>query len=215
MNETFIKQELHQKNKVVFDFVFQYYYSGLCAYAESIIMDENAVEDIVQELFVAIWIKSEQLKITGSLKNYLFSSIKNRCFDYLKHQKVKLKSVQYFKTSESLNENSPEKIRKFEKFGVPWNNVIVFVGHSEPEDPKLFDLIHQKGALCIQGTSRNLDRIYTKGEVSKIEDLKNEYHALFQKGVDIIETDIPVPLSRILPDLPKLKSAKTKYLKLN
>jgi RNA polymerase sigma-70 factor (ECF subfamily) len=80
----------------------------LCAYAESVILDENAVEDIVQELFVTIWIKSEQLKITGSLKNYLFSSVKNRCFDYLKHQKVKLKSVQYFKASESSNENNPE-----------------------------------------------------------------------------------------------------------
>lgn len=106
--------------------------------------------------------------------------------------------------------NSPEKIKEFEKYSVPWENVVVFVGHEKPANPKLFDLIHQKGALCIQGTSRNLDRKYSNGDVLKIEDLKNEYNALIQAGVDIIETDIPVPLSRILPGIPQ-NSVKTKY----
>ncbi|MCY1722087.1 RNA polymerase sigma-70 factor [Prolixibacteraceae bacterium Z1-6] len=108
MNETFLKQGLQEKNKVVFDFVFQYYYSALCAYAESIIQDENAVEDIVQELFVTIWMKSEKLAITGSLKNYLFISVKNRCFDFLKHQKVRLKSSRYFKDAPNSTQTTPE-----------------------------------------------------------------------------------------------------------
>lgn len=108
--------------------------------------------------------------------------------------------------------NSPEKIQEFEKFGVPWENVVVFVGHEEPENPELFDLIHQKGALCIQGTSRNLDRKYINRDVSDIEDLRDDYNQLFQRGVDIIETDIPVPLSNILPEIQQ-NSVKTKYFK--
>jgi len=108
--------------------------------------------------------------------------------------------------------NSPEKIQEFEQFGVPWENVVVFVGHEEPENLELFGLIHQKGALCIQGTSRNLDRKYINGDVSKIEELRSEYNALIKAGVDIIETDIPVPLSRILYGIPP-NSVKTKYLK--
>ena len=111
--------------------------------------------------------------------------------------------------------NSTEKIIEFEKFGVPWENVVVFVGHFAPEDPDLYQMIHDKGALCIQGTSRNLDRIYKTGEVSKIEDLENEYNELFRSGVDIIETDIPVPLSRILPEIPKTESLKTNFFKTN
>lgn len=108
MEESFLKQGLAEKNKVVFDFVFMYYYSSLCAYAESFIKNEDAVEDIVQEFFVVIWIKGDQLKITGSLKNYFFSSVKNRCFDYLKHHKVKSKSVQILKLREESGENTPE-----------------------------------------------------------------------------------------------------------
>lgn len=109
--------------------------------------------------------------------------------------------------------NTPEKIHDFEKCGVPWENVVVFVGHDKPANPKLFDMIHQKGALCIMGTSRNIDRKYTKGEVSDIENLRDEYNALFYLGVDIIETDIPLPLTQILTGMPLKGSTKNKYFK--
>jgi RNA polymerase sigma-70 factor (ECF subfamily) len=89
MEEKFLIQGLKTKNKVVFDFVFHYYYSGLCAYAEKIVSDSKASEDIVQDLFFTLWIKSNQIQIASSLKNYLFSSVKNRSLDYLKKEKNK------------------------------------------------------------------------------------------------------------------------------
>ena len=92
MNETFLKKGLTERNKVVFDFVFQYYYSGLCAFAETIVKEEDVAEDIVQGLFVKFWVKATQITIQGSLKNYLFTSVRNRCFDHLKHLYVKSKS---------------------------------------------------------------------------------------------------------------------------
>ncbi|NQU51116.1 MAG: RNA polymerase sigma-70 factor [Bacteroidetes bacterium] len=93
MEEKFLIQGLKTKNKVVFDFVFQYYYSGLCAYAEKIVDDSNASEDIVQDLFFTLWIKHAQLQISSSLKNYLFTSVKNRSLDYLKKEKKKTQHV--------------------------------------------------------------------------------------------------------------------------
>jgi glycerophosphoryl diester phosphodiesterase len=104
--------------------------------------------------------------------------------------------------------NSPKKIQEFEKFGVPWKNVVVFVGHSEPVAPALYDMIHQKGALCILGTSRNIDKRFTNGEVSNMEELRDDYNVLFSKGVDIIETDIPVSVSLIFPETPQNKILK-------
>lgn len=89
MDEKFLIQGLVTGNKVVFDFVFHYYYSGLCAFCERMTHSEEVAEDIVQELFVNLWIKNNQLKITTSLKNYLFTSIKNRSLDYLKHEQRK------------------------------------------------------------------------------------------------------------------------------
>ena len=95
--------------------------------------------------------------------------------------------------------NSAKKMREFEKTGVPWKNVVAFVGHSKPEETDFIKLLHQHGTLCIMGTSRNLDLKFSNGGVKSINELKKDYRALLEMGIDIIETDIPVPLSKILP----------------
>lgn len=47
---------------------------------------------------------------------------------------------------------------EFEKSGVPWQNVVVFVTHTEPAETDIFDYIHSKGAMCIRGSSRTIDK---------------------------------------------------------
>ena len=79
---------MKEKNKVVFDVVFSYYYSGLCAFANRYLYSHAATEDLVQDFFVELWIESHRLEIKSSLKSYLFTSIRNRCFDWHKHQKA-------------------------------------------------------------------------------------------------------------------------------
>jgi len=96
LEESYLINRLKSQNKIVFDFVFQYYYSGLCSFAERYVIIENVAEDIVQDLFVHFWVKNGNIVITGSLKSYLFTSVKNRCLDYLKHQKVVSKSMEHF-----------------------------------------------------------------------------------------------------------------------
>ena len=89
LEERFIISGLKKRDKAVFDFVFKYYYSGLCAYSMNYISSQQVAEDIVQGFFVSLWIKSENLEINTSLKSYLFTSVKNKCLDHLKHNKVK------------------------------------------------------------------------------------------------------------------------------
>jgi RNA polymerase sigma-70 factor (ECF subfamily) len=52
------------------------------------INDRDSVEDIVQDIFVMLWTEAPNLKIQISLKSYLFTSVKNSCLDFRKHQKV-------------------------------------------------------------------------------------------------------------------------------
>lgn len=92
---------------------------------------------------------------------------------------------------------TPEKFLEFEKTGVPWANVVVFVGHKLPSDLAVIKMIHEKGARCITGTSRNIDREFIEGKVANIEQLKDSYDAIFKTGIDIIESDIPVPVSKV------------------
>ncbi len=91
MDESLLINGLKQRDKVVFDYVFNYYYSGLCAFGMQYINNREAVEDLVQDFFVTLWIEGSRLRIEASLKSYLFASVKNRCLDKLKHKKVKEK----------------------------------------------------------------------------------------------------------------------------
>ena len=93
---------------------------------------------------------------------------------------------------------SREQLEAFDKTGVPWSNIVAFVGHSPPQDAGLCAAIHAKGASCMAGTSRNLDRRLLDGQVTTVDALGDEYHALMDKGVDLIETDIPREVGRLL-----------------
>jgi len=90
------------------------------------------------------------------------------------------------------------KVAEFDKLGVPWRNVVPFVGHVVPEDPKLYEAIHARGACCMIGTSRNLDKQWSGGQVADMKELKPGYEAFFKRGADLIETDIPAELGPLL-----------------
>jgi len=88
LKELIIIEGFKRRDKVVFDYVFNYYYSSLCAFSRQYIDNLNSVEDLVQDFFVFLWMESHHLQIKSSLKSYLYTAIKNRCLDYQKHHKV-------------------------------------------------------------------------------------------------------------------------------
>lgn len=89
MEDRVLIKGLKSKNRVIFDFVFLHYYSGLCAYSEKIVKDSVVAEDLVQDLFVTIWEKGEHLNLHAPLNSYLFHAIRNRSIDYLRLKKNK------------------------------------------------------------------------------------------------------------------------------
>jgi RNA polymerase sigma-70 factor, ECF subfamily len=88
LKDQLIIEGLESREKVVFDYIFNYYYSSLCAFSLQYIGDHKSVEDLVQDFFVYLWVEAPKLKIRSSLKSYLFTAIKNRCLDYQKHHKI-------------------------------------------------------------------------------------------------------------------------------
>lgn len=91
-----------------------------------------------------------------------------------------------------------EKLAEFDKLGVPWKNVVAFVGHVPPEDKTLYAAIHAQGASCMIGTSRNLDKQFLTGQVADLRPLEADYRAFLARGADVIETDIPCQLGPLL-----------------
>ena len=87
-------EKIKKGDEKAFEILFHKYYGILCSFATKIIKDDVAAEEIVQDLFVKLWEKREQLFIETSLQNYLFRSIKNLCLNYIQHNKTKIRYAQ-------------------------------------------------------------------------------------------------------------------------
>ena len=90
------------------------------------------------------------------------------------------------------------RFEEFARSGVPWSNVIAFVGHTATPDVELCRQIRERGASTMAGTSRNIDREFLTGRVSTMEPLREKYRAVLATGVDVIETDTPRELGPML-----------------
>ncbi len=105
-----------------------------------------------------------------------------------------------------------KQVEAFDKTGVPWPNVVAFVGHSPPQESKLCEMIHARGASCMGGTSRNLDRQFIDRRVTRIDDLRSEYHALLEMGIDLIETDLPREVGPLLYGQQPIPASRAPFL---
>lgn len=105
MKDVILTDGLERGEKIVFDYNFNYYYSSLCVFSMQYLNDRRAVEDLVQDFFVSLWKDAPNHQIHSSLKTYLFASVKNRCLDFQKHQKVVRKYKTYLLFSSSGEAN--------------------------------------------------------------------------------------------------------------
>lgn len=72
-----------------FEYAFNAYAQGLIAYAATIIKDADEAEDIVQQLFVQLWFKRNELMVNTTIKGYLYRAVHNSCLNKVKQQQVR------------------------------------------------------------------------------------------------------------------------------
>jgi len=88
----------------VFEQVFKSHFKALHAYAFTILKDEDAAEDIVQQVFYKLWERREQTEINQSVSAYLYRMVYNDSLNFIKHQKVKAAHQSY--TRHTMNEGA-------------------------------------------------------------------------------------------------------------
>jgi RNA polymerase sigma-70 factor (ECF subfamily) len=88
-NKIILSCSICLNDKKVFDDIFNDLYGPLVFFANSFLKDNTAFsEDIVQDVFTNLLLKKTIFKNNLSLKAYLYHSVKNCCFNHLKHKKV-------------------------------------------------------------------------------------------------------------------------------
>jgi len=60
----------------------------MVAFARQFINTDEDARDVVQEVFISIWRSFEKLDSSKNIRSYLFTATKNKCFDFLKKNKI-------------------------------------------------------------------------------------------------------------------------------
>ncbi|MDD2263701.1 MAG: RNA polymerase sigma-70 factor [Bacteroidales bacterium] len=81
-----------------FDGIYIAYFSRLCSFARTYVLSDETAENIVQNVFLFLWEKHYALKISTSISTYLYTLVKNKCIDHLRHQRI----AQEYRTEQSL-----------------------------------------------------------------------------------------------------------------
>lgn len=68
---------------IFFESLFDQYFHPLVTYAFRFVNDWQVGEDIVQDIFMALWIKKEEIDFTRPIKPYLYRSAYNKSINYL------------------------------------------------------------------------------------------------------------------------------------
>ncbi|SET04789.1 RNA polymerase sigma-70 factor, ECF subfamily [Draconibacterium orientale] len=91
---------LVEGNKEYFRNIFNEYFQPLCHLSIHYLNDEEEAKEIVQDAFLKLWEKREELNPDSNLKNFLFTLVKNNCLNIIKRRQVVLKHHEKIKWME-------------------------------------------------------------------------------------------------------------------
>ncbi|WP_279130491.1 RNA polymerase sigma factor [Butyricimonas virosa] len=79
------------------------YATALYSFAYRIVGETLAAEDIVQEIFINLWVKRRNLKPGPSLRNFLYLSVRNLALNHIRRQKVRLAYAENYRLEQTMD----------------------------------------------------------------------------------------------------------------
>ena len=76
------------KKRIEFENIYVVHYSRMKRFAQEYVIREEDAENIVQDVFLDLWEQNFLLLTHTNLFAYLFTTLKNRCIDFLRHKTI-------------------------------------------------------------------------------------------------------------------------------
>ena len=100
--------------KDIFVRLFSDYYGILVCYAQKYTKREDIAEDIVQDVFASLLEENRIFPSQANFRSFLYISIRNAAFDYLRHQNVESRYIEEALTANRfLSDDSFQKEEVF------------------------------------------------------------------------------------------------------
>ena len=82
-----IFDKIVQLDESSFELIFRSFHPPLILFANKFTKDPDASADIVHQVFINLWEKRDSIEPDKQIKSYLFTSVHNRCLNFLRDNK--------------------------------------------------------------------------------------------------------------------------------
>lgn len=172
--------KISRKDEHAFAELFELYFNPLRWYAYKLLNSEFWAEEVVQDVFVQLWAKKDQLAEVSSPSYYLYRMVRNRSFDHIRRQQLEVE-MQYV-VSSILHKDAPSPeigqydVRQLERF-------IEKAVQALPEQRKKIYLLQQAEGLSYQEIADRLgiSRHTVRNQMAKTLESIRKY--LLDQGV--------------------------------
>jgi RNA polymerase sigma-70 factor (ECF subfamily) len=106
-DEQALLQRTADGDREAFSILYTHYYTGLYRFVFFILRSPEDSEEIVQDVFLTIWVKRQTLTGIRSFDDYLFRMARNRVFDSSKKSRTRRKLNRHVAPNSEEGANSP------------------------------------------------------------------------------------------------------------
>ncbi|WP_059026335.1 RNA polymerase sigma factor [Gabonibacter massiliensis] len=88
MNEDLVLSGVNDKDEKAWASLYDYYYAALCTYVSRILKRPESSEDLVQEVFIAVWKSNRVFISVRELTNYLYRACYNNALIFVRNNQI-------------------------------------------------------------------------------------------------------------------------------
>jgi len=101
---------LQADDPTAFETIYNRMASKLLHYVNSRIQNREQSEEIVQEIFVSLWVRRQEIDIHNSIEAYLYAAAKYQLLNYIRSESVRNKYAEHFALFTSMQSENTEEL---------------------------------------------------------------------------------------------------------
>lgn len=113
--ELFIRRTFEESPQKGCELLFRRYHQALCSHAVRYVYSKETAEDLVSDVFCKFWKTQAYAGITSSYRLYLFRSVRNEAYNYLRLEFQKLDGIETAEVREGALSQRPDQVLQFEE----------------------------------------------------------------------------------------------------
>ncbi|CAL1517910.1 sigma-70 family RNA polymerase sigma factor [Chitinophaga sp. MM2321] len=181
INETALFLQIAQGDEVAFETLFHLYVPKIKPVIARVIQVEGPEKDIIQEIFLGIWLGREKLTDVIVPHNWIFKMVYHRCYSWLQKQGVRNKASQVITRESSDHSNLTEENIAFSET----SRLIKQAIHQLPPQAQKIYLLSREKGLKIAAIADQLQLSQQTVKNSLVRSLKSIREYLISKGVTL------------------------------